>query len=104
MGKSARLQKFIEMQRENSIENLDQNLSQLPTLGAQLDAMFREGVKDVRQTVMEVYTGKGEHAPEVGAPGNPTQAMTTADLMQTDSFSRDKDAEKPKEGPDLDMG
>jgi hypothetical protein len=95
MGKSARLQKFLEMR--------DKNVAARPTLGAQLDAMVREGAKDLRQTVMEAYTGKGEHAPEVGAPGNPTQAMTTADLMQTGIYGRGKEAEKAKEGPELDL-
>lgn len=54
-----------------------------PTLGAQLDASFRELAKDLRQTANEVFFSAPEHAPEIGAPGNPTQAMTTADLMRT---------------------
>jgi hypothetical protein len=96
VAKSARLQKFLEMR--------EKNLAAMPTLGAQLDAMVREGAKDLRQTIADAYSGKGEHAPEVGAPGNPTQAMTTADLMQTGIYGRGKDAEKAKEDHELEMG
>jgi hypothetical protein len=108
MAKSARLQKVLEM-GEKLLEVREKNLAQLPTFGAQFDAMFREGVKDIRQTVMETYSGKGEHAPEVGAPGNPTQAMMTADLMDTGAYTRGKEASKDaekinaKEGPELVM-
>ncbi|WP_088256929.1 hypothetical protein [Fimbriiglobus ruber] len=33
-------------------------------------AMGREGIKDIRQTVNEIYFGSPEHAPEPGAPLN----------------------------------
>lgn len=53
---------------------------QQPSLGAQLQAMVREGARDLRSTVHETYFGKPEHAPEMGAPGSPTPQMVTQDL------------------------
>ncbi|QEL18777.1 hypothetical protein [Limnoglobus roseus] len=50
-----------------------------PSLGAELKAMAREAVKDVRQTLNESYFGQGEHAPEMGTPLNPTPYETTQD-------------------------
>lgn len=49
-------------------------------LAGQFDAMFREAVKDIRQTFNEVFFDHHEHAPEMGAPGNPTSQMVTKDL------------------------
>lgn len=40
---------------------------------AEINAMGRELVKDVRQTVHEVYANKQEHGPEPGTPLNLTQ-------------------------------
>lgn len=40
---------------------------------AQMEAAGREAVKDVRATVHEIYSGRPEHAAEVGAPGNVLQ-------------------------------
>ena len=54
--------------------------AQQPSFGAQLAAMWREGVKDVRQTINEVFFGKGEHMAEAGTPMNPTQIQVTKDL------------------------
>jgi hypothetical protein len=51
-----------------------------PSIGAELKAMAREAVKDIRGTVHETFFGKPEHAPEMGTPLNPTPQMTTQDL------------------------
>jgi hypothetical protein len=64
------------------------NKANLPKLDGELFAMFREGVKDIRQTFNEVMLGSHEHAPEPGAPLNPTQIMTTDDL-RPDAFNHD---------------
>jgi hypothetical protein len=66
------LDRFIAKRNEWAAEQ--------PSLGAQLEAMWREGIKDVRQTLMESYFGKPEHMPEAGTPLNPTPQQVTDDL------------------------
>lgn len=56
------------------------NHAKQPSLGSEIKAIVREAIKDVRQTVNEVFFGKGEHAPEPGAPLNPTPQVITADM------------------------
>jgi hypothetical protein len=51
-----------------------------PSLSAELKAMGREAVKDIRGTIHETFFGKPEHMPEMGTPLNPTPQMTTQDL------------------------
>jgi hypothetical protein len=51
-----------------------------PSLGAELKAMAREAVKDVRSTVNEVFLGSPELGGEPGTPLNPTPQMVTQDL------------------------
>jgi hypothetical protein len=53
---------------------------QQPSLGAELKAMAREAVKDVRSTVMETFLGSPEHGGEPGSPLNPTMQQVTQDL------------------------
>ena len=60
-------------------------MSDKPSFGAELRAIAREAIKDVRQTVNEVAFGKPEHAPENGTPLNPTTAEVTQDRQY--SFS-----------------
>jgi len=48
------------------------NHAQQPALGAEMAAIGREMVKDVRATLMETYSGKPEHASEPGTPLSPT--------------------------------
>ena len=58
---------------------------QKQSLAATLDAMSREAIKDIRQTFNEAWSGKPEHAPEMGAPLNPTSQIVTADLQGQDA-------------------
>jgi len=51
-----------------------------PSLGAELKAMGREAVKDIRGTLHQSYFGQPEHMSEMGTPLNPTPQMTTQDL------------------------
>jgi hypothetical protein len=51
-----------------------------PSLGAELKAMGREAVKDIRGTLHQAYFGQPEHMSEMGTPLNPTPQMTTQDL------------------------
>ena len=53
---------------------------QQPSLGAEIRAMAREGLKDVRSTVMETFLGSPEHGGEAGTPLNPTMQQVTQDL------------------------
>lgn len=55
------------------------NHAQQPALGAELKAMGREAVKDVRNTVHEVFFGQREGPGEPGAPLNYTQAEISQD-------------------------
>ncbi len=55
------------------------NHEQQPALGAELAAMGREMIKDVRGTLMESYFGKPEHASEPGTPLSPTMQEVSAD-------------------------
>jgi hypothetical protein len=55
------------------------------SFSAEMFAMFREAVKDIRQTFNEVMMGNHEHAPEMGAPMNPTPQMTTESIKGFDA-------------------
>ena len=48
------------------------NHAQQPAFGAELAAMGREAIKDLRGTLMESYFGKPEHPSEPGTPLSPT--------------------------------
>jgi hypothetical protein len=50
-----------------------------PSLMSELKAMAREAIKDIRQTMNQVFFGQHEHAPEPGTPLNPTPQVVTAD-------------------------
>ncbi len=56
-----------------------ENHASQPALGAELAAMGREAIKDVRGTLMESYFGKPEHASEPGTPLSPTMQEVSAD-------------------------
>ncbi|WP_437193975.1 hypothetical protein [Planctomicrobium sp. SH527] len=51
-----------------------------PSLSAELKAMGREAIKDIRGTLHQAYFGQPEHMSEMGTPLNPTPQMTTQDL------------------------
>src|SRR5713101_5694525 len=55
------------------------NHERQPSLGAEVKAMGREAIKDVRNTIHETFFGKPEHMAEPGAPLNPTPQETTMD-------------------------
>lgn len=83
-----------------------------PSLSAELKAMGREAIKDIRGTIHESFFGKPEHASELGTPLNPTPQMTTQDLgtvhgtyeARLDSFAaRGQEAQEhnqEREGPE----
>lgn len=51
-----------------------------PSFSAEIKAMAREGIKDVRSTVNEVFFDSPELGGEPGTPLNPTPQMVTQDL------------------------
>jgi hypothetical protein len=51
--------------------------AQQPSLGAEIKAMGREAVKDIRNSVHQVFFSKGEGMGEPGAPMNPTMQEVT---------------------------
>jgi hypothetical protein len=66
------LSKFAEWVKENHTNQ--------PSLGAELKAMAREAVKDIRGTIHQAMFGQPEHMSEPGTPLNPTPQLVTADL------------------------
>jgi hypothetical protein len=56
------------------------NRAKLPDWRGELRAMFREAIKDIRQTMNQVFFGQHEHAPEAGTPYNPTPQVVTQDM------------------------
>ncbi len=64
---SSKTREFFE-----SLKNDDR-----PSLGAELKAMAREAVKDIRSTAMETFFGSPEQSTEPGVPLNPTQYEVT---------------------------
>ena len=67
--------------------------AQQPSLAAEVKAMAREAVKDVRSTVTEVFVGSPELGGEPGTPLNPTPQMVTQDLGTVHgSYNRKLDA------------
>jgi hypothetical protein len=60
-------------------EWIKDNRAQQPSLGAELKAMGREAIKDVRNTIHEVFFGQREGIGEPGAPLNYTQAEISKD-------------------------
>lgn len=51
-----------------------------PSLSAELKAIGREAIKDVRGTLHETFFGQPEHMSELGTPMNPTPQVVTQDL------------------------
>jgi hypothetical protein len=60
-------------------EWIKENHDRQPSLGAELKAMGREAIKDVRNTLHESYFGRPEGIGEPGAPLNYTQAEISQD-------------------------
>src|SRR5208283_4176813 len=63
-----------------------ENQTQQPSLGAELRAMGREALKDVRGKLMETFFNSQEISTEPGVPLNPTPQMVTNDLGTLGNF------------------
>jgi hypothetical protein len=59
---------------------------QQPALGAELRAMGREALKDIRGKMMETFFGSQELSMEPGVPLSPTPQMVTNDLGTLGSY------------------
>jgi hypothetical protein len=62
------------------IDKRNEWAEQQPSLAAEVKAMAREGVKDIRSTINEVFLGSPELGGEPGTPMNPTPQQVTEDL------------------------
>jgi hypothetical protein len=56
------------------------NMDNPPALSGQLEAMSREAVKDVRDTMFQVFFGSRDGPGEPGTPLVPTQMMVNQEL------------------------
>jgi hypothetical protein len=66
------------------------NVAQRPSFRGEMTAMFREAVKDIRNTVSQIYFGRSESAGESGTPLNPTPQLVTQDLGNFRGFDYDQ--------------
>ena len=84
--------------------------AQQPSFGAEIKAMAREAVKDVHNTIQQVFFGQSSGHGEPGTPLNPTPQLVTEDLTGRPMDIR-SDMPAPRAGPqkggpqlDLDRG
>ncbi len=73
-----------EEQRKTVLQRLaalpSRNMKDAPSFGAQLKALWREGLKDLNDTIQRAFFGQQAGIGEPGTPLVPTQAMVTSDL------------------------
>ena len=65
---------------QRMIDQRNEWAEQQPSMVAELKAMAREAVKDIRSTVNETFLGSPEFGGEPGTPLNPTPQMVTQDM------------------------
>jgi hypothetical protein len=87
LGRAA--QAFGEMRARNA--------AQRPSFRGEAAAMFRELVKDIRNTAHQVYFGRSESGGEPGTPFNPTPQLVTQDLGNFRGFDYDERLHKAAE-------
>jgi hypothetical protein len=88
---------------ETLLDKRNEWAAEQPSLSAQFAAMFREGVKDIRSTVMETFLGSPELGGEAGAPGNPTMQQVTKALGNVYEAKHEIEAIQP-ENPQIERG
>src|SRR4051812_34183613 len=59
---------------------VEKNKAGRPKLGAQIESMFREAVKDIQNTFHQVMYGQPQQHGEPGTPLNPTMQQVTKAL------------------------
>jgi hypothetical protein len=77
------------------------NHAKQPNVMGEIKAIIREAIKDIRQTVNQVFFGQHEHAPEAGTPLNPTPQAVTQDMGNFHGYSASKDAGRGQSYADL---
>ncbi len=108
MAESNALKKFLDRMHavsENFGAWIKDNDAKLPKLGAELEALGREMVKDIRGTIHQAFLNQPEHASESGTPLNPTPQLITEGLTGKDIYGRGN--EKGKEArakEEIEMG
>ena len=84
------------------------NAKKRPSFGAQMGAMGREALQDIRDTMFQVFFGQKEGPGELGTPLNPTPQMVTKDLGYGDgpkqSFTDMVRESSQRGGPDHGRG
>ncbi len=65
---------------QRMIDQRNEWAEQQPSMAAELKAIAREAVKDIRSTVNETFLGSPEFGGEPGTPLNPTPQMVTQDM------------------------
>jgi hypothetical protein len=80
----------------------ERNAAKLPGFWAEMAAIGREAIKDIRQTANEVFFSHPEHSPESGAPLNPTQIMAT-DELRGDDYKKSLQQYAARSNPDKDQ-
>lgn len=73
---------------ESFKEWVRQNHQQRPSLGAELKALGREGLKDLQNAVLHAFPDSMRLHEEPGAPLSPTQAMVTKDVGTVYGFQQ----------------
>ena len=75
---------------------------QQPALGAQIQAMLREGAKDLHGKLDQVFFGQTPGIGEPGTPLVPTQAMITKDLGTVHGYQSMLEDAAARSGPEQD--
>ncbi len=68
--------------------------SEQPDLGGQLDAMWREGLKDLHNAIVPAFPESQRGVDEIGTPLSPTQMMVNDDLGREYGQESDRGYEK----------
>ena len=106
MAESPTLKKFLDLAKapmDNLGAWIKDNDAKLPKLGAELEAMGREMVKDIRGTIHQAFFNQMEHNSEPGTPLNPTPQLVTEGLTGKDIYGRGNEPAKSKDR-EIEMG
>ena len=82
------------------------NHQERPSLGAELRALGREGLKDLQNAVLHAFPDSQHMHEEPGTPLSPTQAMVTKDVGTVYGFQHTLDgyAERGAKAQEQDKG
>lgn len=95
MAEHPMVEKFLAMR--------ERNIAKLPKFSAELEAMGREVVKDIRGTLHQAFFNQPEHPGEPGTPLNPTPQLVTEGLTGKDIYGRGNEVSPGKDQRSLEM-